>query len=135
MFAEIANTASQHDWLTILCAIGSTAISGVMMIVMLANKSQKREVSFSFEPASKKEFDEARSKRDQEMKDMMSLIDRNRESAERQRSITTAGIYNKMDSVRSELEGRIDDVRKELSEDIKCVPDRVITTLKNTNAI
>lgn len=82
MLAEVSEAATQHDWLTIICSVGSLAVSVVIMIVVLANKSQKREVSFSFEPASKVEFEKHIAENKREHEKFTSNITKAEEKAE-----------------------------------------------------
>jgi nicotinamide mononucleotide adenylyltransferase len=58
MFGEATPTPNQFMgfWLSLGLAT-SVATSVVTLIIMIAGKKQKREVSFEFTPASKSEFD------------------------------------------------------------------------------
>lgn len=65
-----------------------------------------------------------------------------KEITEREAAIRRKGIYDKIDRSREEVLQRVDDTRKELEDKLKdvnarvdTIPDRVITTLRNTGAI
>ena len=44
-------------------------------------------------------------------------------------------LFAKLEANRTELDQKIEDVRRELSDKIDAMPERVIATLKNTGAI
>lgn len=58
-----------------------------------------------------------------------------RESEARSGSIRAAGLYKKIDEVRSELSANIEAVRQELAENQRTLPNEIVALLKNTNAI
>lgn len=58
-----------------------------------------------------------------------------REAQAKSASARAAGIYKKIDEVRSELSVNLEAVRKELAENQRSLPNEIVTLLKNTNAI
>lgn len=60
---------------------------------------------------------------------------RHREEKDRTDSIHRAAIYKGIDKVRSETGQHIEDVRKELSKDIKEMPFQIVALLKNKGSI
>lgn len=50
-------------------------------------------------------------------------------------SARAAGIYRKIDEVRSELSATLERTRQELAENQRSLPNEIVTLLKNTNAI
>jgi hypothetical protein len=50
-------------------------------------------------------------------------------------SIRVAGLYKRMDEVRSELSANLERVRQDLTESQRSLPNEIVTLLKNTNAI
>jgi hypothetical protein len=58
-----------------------------------------------------------------------------REAQARSASARAAGIYKKVDEVRSELSANLETVRHELTENQRSLPNEIVTLLKNTNAI
>ena len=58
-----------------------------------------------------------------------------RETELRSASIRAAGLYKKIDEVRSELSANIEHVRQELTDSQRSLPNEIVTLLKNTNAI
>ncbi len=58
-----------------------------------------------------------------------------REALARSASARAAGIYKKVDEVRSELSANLETVRHELTENQRSLPNEIVTLLKNTNAI
>jgi hypothetical protein len=47
----------------------------------------------------------------------------------------TAGIYQKIDDVRTELSANLENVRRELTDNQRSLPNEIVALLKNTNAI
>jgi len=71
-------TLSQF-WLivSVIISMGAAGIGAVCSIIMVSsNKKQRREVTFGFEPVSKKDFDEARLARDAEIKGVIGALNR-----------------------------------------------------------
>ena len=58
-----------------------------------------------------------------------------REALARSASARAAGIYKKVDEVRSELSANLETVRHELTQNQRSLPNEIVTLLKNTNAI
>jgi len=58
-----------------------------------------------------------------------------REALARSASARAAGIYKKVDEVRSEFSANLETVRHELTENQRSLPNEIVTLLKNTNAI
>lgn len=138
MIAEaLANPNANLLWQTLeVMAVISGIVCPIMMVVyMRSDKKQRREISFEFEPVSKKDFEIARQIRDDEIKTVRSDMEKHRETAERERKISAAGVYRKIDEVRTELSANLETVRQELSENQRALPNEIVTLLKNTNAI
>jgi hypothetical protein len=106
-----------------------------MLLVLVRNNKQRREVSFEFEPVARKDYDEQRKLRDAEIARLREDIERNRESGERERKQSAAGIYKKIDETRAELSADLQSVRQELGENQRNLPGEIVALLKNTNAI
>jgi len=47
----------------------------------------------------------------------------------------TAGIYQRIDGVRTELSANLENVRRELTDNQRSLPNEIVALLKNTNAI
>jgi hypothetical protein len=62
-------------------------------------------------------------------------VEKNREAAEAQARVRSAGLYSKMEEVRKQTSDHTESVRKELSEKIDAMPDRVVALLRNTGAL
>jgi len=107
----------------------------IMVIFMRSDKKQRREVSFEFEPLSKKEFEVARQQRDEEFKALAALVERNRSEAETSRKSSADGIYKKLEATRLEMKQDLNLQTIALSERIEGMPGQIVTLLKNTNAI
>lgn len=103
--------------------------------VSLANRKLKREVSFSETPASKKEFDQFTLTTNQNFVQVREEMKQDRTDNQRHASERSKTLFAKMDDTRAELDAKIEDTRRELSNKIDAMPERVIATLKNTNAI
>ncbi len=59
ILADIEPTPGGYwQFCLIVAFISSVAVNVVTIVVLLANRKERREVSFAFEPASKAEFDE-----------------------------------------------------------------------------
>ena len=70
-----------------------------------------------------------------EMGELRREMKEDREASNMSASARTAGIYRKIDEVRSELSANLERVRQELSENQRSLPNEIVTLLKNTNAI
>jgi len=72
---------------------------------------------------------------DDDISDLRHEIKEDRETAVRSASIRAAGIYRKIDEVRAELSANLENVRQELTQNQRSLPNEIVTLLKNTNAI
>lgn len=63
------------------------------------------------------------------------IVDKNRDEAEKQARVRSANLYSKMEEVRKQTSDHTESVRKELSEKIDAMPDRVVALLRNTGAL
>lgn len=70
-----------------------------------------------------------------EMGELRREMKEDREAANLSASARTAGMYRKVDEVRSELSANLERVRHELAENQRSLPNEIVTLLKNTNAI
>ncbi len=113
--------------------VGLAAI--VALILNFTGKSKEREIRWGFEPVSKKDYEDAKKARDEEIRLVRAEVEKNREAAEREGKIRAAGIYRKIDEVRTELSANLETARQELSENQRALPNEIVTLLKNTNAI
>lgn len=122
-------------WQVVLTIGVLVAIVTNVFTAARSNRAQKREVNFTFEPASKKEFDQftvTTNANFVQVRDEMKLdrADNQRHASERSKTI-----FNELKSTRVELDSKIEDTRRELADKIDGMESRVIATLKNTNAI
>ncbi len=118
----------------------------VTLVITLSGRKQKREVSFSETPASKKEFDQFTATTNANFVSVRAEMAADRHAnqvhaSERSKTLfnqmekTRTDLDTKMDTTRTELDSKIDEVRRELSEKIDNMESRIIATLKNTGAI
>jgi uncharacterized membrane-anchored protein YhcB (DUF1043 family) len=96
---------------------------------------QKREVSFSETPATKKEFDQHVVETARNFNAVRNELAHDRQLNQEHASKRSETLFRKMDATRSELDTKLEDTRRELSQKIDDMPERVIATLKNTGAI
>jgi hypothetical protein len=132
---NLSNAMTFWQLLQIASFLSGVVTPVVMLIVLMRNNKQRREVSFEFEPVARKDYDEQRKLRDAEITRLRGDIERNREAGERERKQSAAGIYKKIDDTRAELSADLQSVRKELSENQRNLPGEIVALLKNTNAI
>lgn len=107
----------------------------ISVVVMLSNRKQQREVSFSFTPASKEEFDQFTVTANNNFVQIREEMKQDRHENQIHASARQAKLFDELKSTRIELDSKIEDTRRELSSKIDDMSDRVITTLKNTSAI
>jgi chromosome segregation ATPase len=70
-----------------------------------------------------------------DLSDLRHEMKQDREALLKSGSIRAAGIYKKIDEVRTELSANLETVRQELTENQRHLPNEIVTLLKNTNAI
>jgi chromosome segregation ATPase len=70
-----------------------------------------------------------------DLSDLRHEMKTDREAQLKSASIRAAGIYKKIDEVRTELSANLETVRQELTENQRSLPNEIVTLLKNTNAI
>ena len=70
-----------------------------------------------------------------DISDLRHEMKEDREAQARSASIRTAGLYKKIDEVRTELSANLESARQELTESQRSLPNEIVTLLKNTNAI
>lgn len=107
----------------------------VGIAVAASNRKQRREVSFTETPASKKEFDNHVTETRANFTAVRNELAADRQTNQVHASRRSETLFTKMENTRSELDTKIEDTRRELSEKIDAMPERVIATLKNTGAI
>ena len=107
----------------------------ITIVVMVSNRKQKREVSFTEEAASKKEFDNFTATTNANFVAVRNEMAADRHANQIHASERSKTLFHKMESTRTELDTKIEDVRRNLSDKIDDMPERVIATLKNTGAI
>lgn len=122
-------------WQVILTLGVLVAIGANMITMFRVNRKQQREVSFSFEPASKKEFDQFTSVTNANFVQVRDEMKADRADNQKHSSERSKTIFNELKSTRVELDSKIEDTRRELADKIDGMESRVIATLKNTNAI
>lgn len=110
-----------YQFLLVISFLGNI----VTMIVALVfrNKAQKREVSFSVEPASKKEFD----KHLEDCSAMHARVAEDLNEADSRRK----AIYNEIGKVRLELKADI----QRCEDKVEDTPSKVIALLRHTGVI
>lgn len=129
------NPSAFSEFWIIVAFLAAIAANLVTVIVLLANRKQKREVSFTEEPASKREFDAHCKVTHDNFEQVRAEMKEDRQENQVHASARSQTIFNKIELIRTELDTKIDDTRRELTEQIRDVPERVLTTLKNTGAI
>lgn len=107
----------------------------VSIIVAIANRKQQREVSFTFTPASKVEFDHHVNETRDNFIQIRAEQKADRHENQVHASARQATLFNELKSTRVELDSKIESTRRELATKIDDMEGRVITTLKNTSAI
>ena len=131
MLAEITNS----DVVTWQIVFTMTTIAANIAIIIGTRQKQKREVSFEFTPASKEEFDAHTESTRENFAALRTEQKQDRHDNQVHASQRSTTLFNKVESIRTELDSKIEDTRRELMTKIDDVPDRVIATLKNTGAI
>lgn len=71
----------------------------------------------------------------QRVENLEERVEKNREAAEQQARVRSAGLYAKMDEVRKQTMDHTEMVRRELSSKIDDMPDRIVALLRNTGAL
>jgi hypothetical protein len=124
------NPITAWDFILTLGILASIVTNIVLAI--RTNRTQKREVSFSETPASKKEFDLHVAETTRNFIAVRNEMASDRADNQRHASKRSETLFTKMDTTRTELDSKIDEVRRELSEKIDGMESRIIATLKNT---
>jgi uncharacterized membrane-anchored protein YhcB (DUF1043 family) len=110
-------------------------VVAVWLGVINGRRIQRREVSFTETPASKKDFDQHVVETARNFNAVRNELAHDRQANQEHASKRSETLFRKMDTTRTELDTKIEDTRRELSDKIDAMPERVITTLKNTGAI
>jgi len=103
--------------------------------VAASNRKQRREVSFAEAPASKRDFEAHQAECKCKHDSLWAKLNEDRHEQQIHISERNKTLYNKIETVRLELDTKMEDTRRELSDKIDAMSDRVIATLKNTGAI
>jgi len=137
LFGLITTPAPEGNFLLQLLLAAVLIGNAVAIWLGIANgkKIQKREVSFSETPASKKEHDQHVADTRANFIAVRDEMARDRQTNQVHASKRSETLFHKMETTRTELDTKIEDTRRELSEKIDAMPERVIATLKNTGAI
>jgi hypothetical protein len=137
LLAQINVPAPEGNFILQLLLAAVLIGNAVAIWLGIANgkKIQKREVSFTETPASKKEFDQFTATTNANFVQVREEMKADRHDNAVHASRRSETLFAKMDITRSELDTKIEDTRRELSEKIDAMPERVIATLKNTGAI
>ncbi len=72
---------------------------------------------------------------EEDISDLRREMKEDREAQTKSASLRAAGLYKRMDEVRSELSANLETARQELSANQRSLPNEIVTLLKNTNAI
>lgn len=107
----------------------------VGIFVNMSSRKQHREVSFSFTPASKTEFDQFTATTNANFVQVREEMKQDRHDNQVHASQRQSTLFNEIKSTRVELDNKIESIRRELAEKIDGMEQRVIATLKNTDAI
>lgn len=107
----------------------------ISIVVSLVNRKQRREVSFTETPASKKEFDQFTAATNANFVSIRAEMASDRKDNQVHASQRSQTLFNQMEKTRTELDTKIEETRRELSDKIDGMETRVIATLKNTGAI
>lgn len=133
MLAQIESL--DNGWLKNL-AIFITCLSATAFYIKgLVSTKQKREVSFTETPASKREFDQFTATTNANFVQVREEMKQDRYQNQVHASERSKSLFNELKETRSELLHRTDAIRSELSDKIDGMEQRVIATLKNTGAI
>jgi gas vesicle protein len=142
IFAQLEHVpaATIKDVLLIVIGVGGFIFAAAAFFER--RKSQKREITpqpllvAHDEPCARKSELEQhiRATRDSfdQIRDELKTDRHDNQEHASKRSKT---LFDKVEAVRTELDTKIEESRRELTEKIDDVPDRVIATLKNTGAI
>jgi hypothetical protein len=128
------NTYESIGWLVVGLASLCVAINHIDEFF------ERRKPREGFPPAEQLENSQlALTERVENLEEAVSDLRRemkeDREAHIKSASIRAAGIYKKIDEVRTELSANMETVRKELSDNQRSLPNEIVTLLKNTNAI
>lgn len=91
----------------------------ISIVVSLANRKQQREVTFSFEPASKKEFDECALRCRSETLALRAELARDRESNQVHGSERSKTLFQQIEKVRVELMGKNEELRADMQRNFQ----------------
>lgn len=127
-------TAFLQFWL-VLGVIINVLVGLGTLIVMSTNRKQKREITFTEEMATKREFDQHCKVTSQHLADIRSEVKQDRHDHQVHGSERSKTLFTQLQGIRTELDAKIDSTRDQLSEKIDAMPERVIAMLKNTGAI
>lgn len=122
-------------WQVVLTIGVVVAILANIYTAARSGRAQKREITFSETPASKREFDVHVGETRENFIQVRHELKEDRHDNQIHASARSSTLFNKVEDVRKELHGAMENNRRELSEQIAAMPDRVIATLKNTNSI
>jgi hypothetical protein len=133
MLAQLEPVAAEHlkDWMLVFAGL----VAIVYYVKEILGGKKRREVSFEFEPVSKDEFDRHVRETKAHCDTLHGGILEARHQTEAHASARNKTIFDKIESIRKELDIKLEDTRRELSAKIDEMPDRVISTLRNTGAI
>jgi DNA anti-recombination protein RmuC len=121
-------------WL-IIAFLGMAIGQVISIFISISNRKQAREVSFTFTPASKEEFDQFTASTNGNFVQIREEMKQDRHENQIHASARQAKLFDEIKSIRTELDRKLEDNRRELADKIDNMSDRVIATLKNTNAI
>jgi hypothetical protein len=133
MIAQITDIGP--DWLKNMAIFITCLAMTTYYVRGIFTGKQKREISFTEEAASKREFDQFTATTNTNFVQIRDEMKRDRESNQIHASQRSQTLFTQMEKTRSDLDTKVEDVRRELSEKIDDMPERIITTLKNTGAI
>lgn len=135
MFAQINTPAPDPNhmlqfWL-IISLISACLASISTFVSIIANRKQRREVSFVHNAPTKEEFDQHVAENRLEHANIRAELKADRHDNQVHASTRAAGIYKKVDEVRQELERKVESLRSDVNQ----TPDRTVALLRNTGVI
>jgi biopolymer transport protein ExbB/TolQ len=131
-----AATPDATHFMQFVLSVG-LVLSVVVNVVALfkLGKTQKREVSFSFEPASKKEFDEHVQANRREFDEHVKANERMFEEIGKDASHRRQFIYDKIDKTEGKVMAALGELRRENMTETKAMHERVNQVLKEISEV
>jgi len=112
-------------WNVILTLGVILALVAQFVMILKSNKAQKREVEFTFVPASKMEFDQFAATTNANFVQVRSEMKSDREANQVHASERSKTLFAQIEKVRTELDGKMEETRLELSNKTDDVHTRI----------